>query len=391
MFLNDCITDSGYFAIGEKKSISVEANLRVDFAKLDQFVEHEGDWKFGFLSYDLKNEFEKLSSNNKDELNFPKLYFFVPKTLLTYEKGVFKLVYGEKKYIAEAKTFLEAKTFPEWNNVVLNSTLSKDKYLSKIDKLQEEIRKGNSYEINFCYEFFAQEAIINPFKLYNRLLQNAKAPFSSFGKFNDKYVISASPERFLKKEGNKLISQPIKGTAKRGRTKKDDLELKKDLESNEKERAENVMIVDLVRNDFSRIAQFDSVNVEELCKVYSFKTVHQMISTVSCQLKDAIRFSDILKATFPMGSMTGAPKVSSMQIIEREEETKRGLYSGSIGYVSPNGDFDFNVVIRTFLYNSTKKYLSAMVGGAITAKSSPESEYEETLIKISALLKSLKK
>ena len=391
LFLNDCITSSGYLAIGEKKSISVDFNERVNFLRLDQFIEEKGAWKFGFISYDLKNDIEKLSSSNKDNLKFPKLYFFIPKTLLRYEKGRFELVYGEEKYIIEAEAFLESNSLEKWDDFELKPTLSKEEYLSKINKLQGEIRQGNSYEVNFCYEFCAKEVNINPFTLYKRLLQNAKAPFSSFGKFNDKYVISASPERFLKKERKKLISQPIKGTAKRGLNKSEDIRLKNQLGKDEKERAENVMIVDLVRNDFSRIAEFDSVNVEELCKVYSFKTVHQMISTISCQLKGSIRFSDILKACFPMGSMTGAPKISSMQLIEGEEKTRRGLYSGSIGYITPEGDFDLNVVIRTFLYNETKKYLSAMVGGAITAKSSPLAEYEETLIKISALLKSLKR
>ena len=322
---------------------------------------------------------------------FPKLYFFIPKTLLKYTKGEFELIYGDENLIEEANRFLSYKSKKEANNLELESTLTKKEYLSNIVELQEEIRNGNIYEVNFCYEYFKKGVMINPVDLYNKLVPLTKAPFSSFGKFNDKYVICASPERFLKKEGNKLISQPIKGTIKRGESLIEDEKLKEELRVNEKERSENIMIVDLVRNDLSKVSNFNSVNVEELCEIYSFETVHQMISTVSSTVKEKTRFSEIIKATYPMGSMTGAPKINAMQLIERNESTKRGLYSGSVGYITPDDDFDFNVIIRSFLYDAGTNYLSAMVGGAITAKSSPELEYEETLTKISALMKSLKK
>ncbi len=390
LFLNDKLTHSGYFAIGVKDNLSIEINQPLNPNELDEFLGQKGEWKFGFLTYDLKNDLEVLSSGNNDGLNFPKVYFFIPETLLKYKNGRFELVYGNEKYISQIKTILDTHGDISQEEIELKSSLSKESYLSKIIKLQEEIQQGNIYEVNFCYEFYAEQAKLDPLSLFHKLMLNSNAPFSSFGKFNDKYVISASPERFLKKEGAKLVSQPIKGTAKRGKSEEEDARLKEELLGSEKERSENIMIVDLVRNDFSRIGKFDSVLVEELCKIYSFKTVHQMVSTISCELKEGVRFSEVLKATFPMGSMTGAPKISAMKLIEREEETKRGLYSGSIGYVTPDGDFDFNVIIRTFLYNESKKYLSAMVGGAITSKSSPEDEYEETLIKISALLKSLK-
>lgn len=391
LFVNDCIKKSGYFAIGAKASISVDLNANINFEELDLFINKENEWKFGFLSYDIKNEIEDLQSDNNDALGFPILNFFIPETLLEYKNGLFTVVYGNPKYLIDAEALLNAHQVDDFEEVDLKSSLTKDQYLKKIELLQNEIKAGNIYEVNFCYEFFADKITINPLALYKRLMFNSNAPFSSFGKFDDKYIISASPERFMKKTGDKLISQPIKGTAKRGETKEEDENLKNELAINEKERSENIMIVDLVRNDFSKIANFDSVLVEELCKIYTFKTVHQMISTIACELKANVSFSDILKATFPMGSMTGAPKISAMQLIEQEEETKRGLYSGSVGFVKPNGDFDFNVIIRSFLYNKTNKYLSAMVGGAITAKSSPVLEYEETLIKVSALLKSLKK
>ena len=202
-------------------------------------------------------------------------------------------------------------------------------------------------------------------------------------------IFSGSPERYIKKEGLKLISQPIKGTAKRGQSKEEDLRLKERLLADPKERAENVMIVDLVRNDLSKIARKNSVKVDELFGIYSFETVHQMISTISCEVEETTSFTDVLKATFPMGSMTGAPKHSAMKLIEKHENFKRGIYSGAIGYIAPNGDFDFNVVIRTLIYNRETKYLSCPVGGAITIQSSPEAEYEECNIKVQSILKGM--
>ena len=190
----------------------------------------------------------------------------------------------------------------------------------------------------------------------------------------------------MKKTGDKLMTQPIKGTAKRHTDKAEDELLKQALMADPKERAENVMIVDLVRNDLSKVATKNSVFVDELCGIYSFETVHQMVSTVSCQLKENTTIKEILRATFPMGSMTGAPKVSAMQLIEEFEDFKRGIYSGSIGYIDPQGDFDFNVVIRSLFYNKAKKTMTCDVGGAITIQSDPEKEYEECLTKVKRIL-----
>jgi len=201
--------------------------------------------------------------------------------------------------------------------------------------------------------------------------------------------LSASPERFLKKINNKLISQPIKGTIKRGGSKIEDENLKFALKNDNKELAENIMIVDLVRNDLTRTVLNASVKVEELCEIYSFKQVHQMISTISAEIDNNLALSDIFKNTFPMGSMTGAPKIRAMEIIEKYEKTKRGLYSGAVGYINPKGDFDFNVVIRSIFYNSENNYLSFTVGGAITANSVPENEYNECLLKAKAILEVL--
>lgn len=384
--LNDCLTDSGYFAIGVKEKVAIAVDEVVDFALLDEFISKKNEWKFGFVSYDVKNDIENLKSNNLDNLKFPKLHFFIPKTLIEFKEGSYKLIYGDSSYLEQVKLFFEEQGKQKLS---LSPRITKVDYLNSVKRLQEEINFGNIYEVNFCYEYYHENSLINPVALYNALVPFTKAPFSVVGNFDGKYIISASPERFIKKEGKRIVSQPIKGTIKRGVDKEEDELLKQQLKNNPKERSENIMIVDLVRNDLSQIAKYDSVKVEELCEIYSFESVHQMISTISCELEDSTSFSDILRATFPMGSMTGAPKISAMQLIEREETTKRGLYSGSVGYIKPNGDFDFNVIIRSFLYNQEEKYLSAMVGGAITAKSNPEDEYNETLVKIAPLLKAV--
>ncbi|MDO9137243.1 MAG: anthranilate synthase component I family protein, partial [Lutibacter sp.] len=270
-------------------------------------------------------------------------------------------------------------------NIKIKLRIHKDDYYKKINTILNHIHRGDIYEANFCQEFYSENSVIDPVEVYQNLNEISKAPFATFLKLKNNYLLSASPERYLKKEGEILISQPIKGTEKRSTTKSVDEKLIKELEQNPKERAENIMIVDLVRNDFSRFAVKGSVKVEELCKVYTFEQVHQLISTVSCSIKNELHPVDIIKNTFPMGSMTGAPKISAMKIMEELEETKRGLYSGAVGYFTPNGDFDFNVIIRSILYNAPKKYISFSVGGAITAKSIPEKEYEECLLKAKAM------
>jgi para-aminobenzoate synthetase component 1 len=234
-------------------------------------------------------------------------------------------------------------------------------------------------------EFYAEDAVIDPLNTYRKLNAISEPPFAVYLKNNTHYLLSASPERYLKKEGSKIITQPIKGTAPRSVDPAEDEALKAALTQNEKERAENIMIVDLVRNDLSHTAEKSSVKVEELCEAYSFKQVHHLISTVTSHIDSTIMPEEVLKTTFPMGSMTGAPKISAMQIIENLEETKRGLYSGAVGYFTPGGDFDFNVVIRSILYNADKQYVSFSVGSAITAEAIPEKEYDECLLKARAM------
>lgn len=375
---------------------SIKTDYTNAFEKLKEYQSTTQDYIFGYISYDVKNDTEKLTSNNYDGLNFADLFFFQPKKILFIKNNKIEFHYLgmvddeiEEDFLAirEIKIEEHINHFDSNNNKVIKIKLRihKDEYHQKVNKILDHIHRGDIYEANFCQEFYAEETTLNPIEVYEDLNRISEPPFASFVKFDEHYLLSASPERYLKKEGSQIISQPIKGTAKRLINPIDDAQIASDLARDTKERAENIMIVDLVRNDLSKTAKKGSVLVEELCKVYSFKQVHQMISTVVSELKEDVHPIDVIKDTFPMGSMTGAPKISAMKIIETLEETKRGLYSGTVGYFTPNGDFDFNVVIRSILYNFEKKYLSFSVGSAITAKSTPEKEYEECLLKAKAM------
>ena len=363
--------------------------------KLQSFLnENKDSYIFGCLSYDLKNDIENLNSTNFDGLEFPDLHFWKPKYVVRLQKENYIFLQGEKnaEIFDFLNYFLEEETDANFHkfNIEFKSRTTKENYIENVKKIKASIQRGDVYEVNYCQEFYAENVEIKyPLDTYFKLNNISKAPFSGFLQLDDYLVFCGSPERYIQKKENKLISQPIKGTAARNENEIIDNLNKETLEISQKERSENVMIVDLVRNDFSKIATKGSVNVEELCKVYSFATVHQMISTIACEPRATTSFTDIIRATFPMGSMTGAPKVSAMELIEKHEDFKRGLYSGSIGYISPNGDFDFNVVIRSLIYNRKTNYLSCAVGGAITIQSDPESEFEECQIKVKKIMDGL--
>lgn len=277
----------------------------------------------------------------------------------------------------------------QYKNINVKSLINKDQYIKKVKALKDHIKEGNIYEINFCITFEASNAEIDPVRIYQNLNEISNASYSALAKFNDLYIISSSPELFLLKRKNKLITKPIKGTAKRGATKNEDELLIQQLKNSLKEQTENVMIVDVARNDFSRIATKGSVKVDKLFDIESYKQVHQMVSTVSCDLKENTSFETIIKATFPMASMTGAPKIRAMQLIDEFELYNRGPYSGALGYSNENGDFDLNVLIRSIFYDQKKKYLNFTVGSAITALCDPEEEYNECLLKAKAMLEVL--
>jgi para-aminobenzoate synthetase component 1 len=370
---------------------SIQTDYFQGFVKLKEYYSTTKDWIFGYLTYDLKNDVEVLKSNNYDALGFPDLYFFQPKKLYLLKGNQVEIQYLNcvddelEADLNTIKNIKEEQSDSLCSDIKIKLRIHKDEYFDKVNTMLTHIHRGDIYEANFCQEFFAENTCINPLETYKKLNNISKPPFASFVKLQDKYVLCASPERYIKKEDDIIISQPIKGTAERSESIAEDNQLKTDLLNDEKERSENIMIVDLVRNDLSKTALKGSVEVKELCKIYTFDQVHQMISTVTSKVDVKTHPIDIIKSTFPMGSMTGAPKISAMNIIEHLEETKRGVYSGAIGYFSPNGDFDFNVVIRSILYNATKKYVSYSVGGAITAKSIPLKEYEECLVKAKAM------
>ena len=405
---------------------AIKTDYKGAFDQLKEYQELTADWIFGYLSYDLKNDVEELTSGNHDGLQFPDLYFFQPKKIFLLkgneveiqylrmvddeidpdleeisnqkESGVNTAVGADElnDRIAKAvKKEVSGEGFQNYSSAipqpVIKARMSRNKYLEKVKTLQQHIQRGDIYEANFCQEFYAEDAKVQPLATFRSLNEISNPPFATFLKLDDRYLFSASPERYLKKEGTKVISQPIKGTARRSEDPEEDEQLIRELQSDPKERSENVMIVDLVRNDLSKTAKKGSVEVEEMCRVYTFKQVHQLISTIKAQIAEGIPTVELLRSTFPMGSMTGAPKISAMEILERLEETKRGLYSGAVGYFSPNQDFDFNVVIRSILYNRNANYISFSVGGAITVRSIPEREYEECLLKAKAMKEVLQK
>ena len=368
----------------------IQTDYHNAFEDLQQYQQTTKDWLFGYLSYDLKNDSEDLQSNNFDGLDFPDLFFFQPKKLFLLKGNQVVIHYLN---LCDDEVDEDWDTILAWvpnatidtSVVTVQPRISKESYVKKVSTLLDHLHRGDLYEANFCMEFYAENTTINPLDKFDKLNAISQTPFAVYFKNNQQFLLSATPERYLRKEGEQLISQPIKGTAKRFQDKTEDEKSKLNLATDPKERAENIMITDLVRNDLSRTAQKGTVQVQELCGIYSFQQVHQMISTITSKLDNKFSNVDVLRMTFPMGSMTGAPKISAMKIIEELEVTKRGLYSGAIGYFSPNGDFDFNVVIRSILYNQDKKYLSFSVGSAITSLSNPENEYEECLLKAKAM------
>ncbi|MCC6414141.1 MAG: anthranilate synthase component I family protein [Saprospiraceae bacterium] len=390
---NDGATDTWTCLVAASAHWVMESQAGKAFEKLrEAYDTFRGDWLFGFLCYDLKNETERLYSGHPDGVGFPDMAFFQPKTVAGIRGGILE-IHCLHDDPAEVWKMIQQVDFSGNKNqqtVVLQPRMTKAGYLERVETIREHIAAGDLYEMNLCQEFFAEGANIHPVDVFERLNGLSRAPFATFMRWADRYLLCGSPERFLRKQGGRLISQPIKGTRRRNLTDASaDEALRRSLVESEKDRAENVMIVDLVRNDLARNCLPGSVVVDELFGIYSFPTVHQMISTVRGDLKPGAHPIDALRDTFPMGSMTGAPKVMAMELIEKYERTRRGLYSGAVGYIDPEGNFDFNVVIRSILYNAASGYVSAQVGGAIVYDSVPEEEYQECLLKAEAMKKSL--
>lgn len=368
----------------------IEAQAGSALAQLQQFQQQHHGWLFGHLAYDLKDEIIGTVSTHPDQIGFPDLFFFVPETVLLLNKNELCIAAGDPANAANVFTAITSMPLLQpsvvKNKIEFQSRFSKQSYIQTVEQLQRHIQRGDCYEINFCQEFFAENVQLDPVQVYRSLSAVSPAPFAAFYKINHRYLFCASPERYLKKEGDVLISQPMKGTASRNvaSTALDNTN-KENLYNSAKDRSENVMVVDLVRNDLSKLCIAGSVRVDELFGIHSFPQVHQMVSTISGRLRPDVSFADIINETFPMGSMTGAPKKKVVELIEQYEQTRRGLFSGAVGYVQPGGNLDLNVVIRSILYNAQTGYCSYQAGSGITINSTPLNEYEECLLKVAAI------
>lgn len=392
--LNDFEKQLCIVGLSSNKKISVNSNDAFNWSEIETFLAEKDCYKFCMLSYDLKNEIENIKSNNIDLLNLPLVSCFIPELVLKFSLNSLE-TWSHPNTTINIDELLNEINEVEFNdsnlspsNFTLKSSMTDEEYVEKFNKLLYHIQQGDIYEVNFCREFFLEDFEANPFELYQELSKISPMPFAGFYKDNDKFLLCASPERFFAKKADKIICQPIKGTIKRGTTEEEDLEFIQALSNSEKEQSENVMIVDLMRNDLSKIAEKNSVKVKELFRVYSFKQLHQMISTIEATVQNKT-WEDIFKALYPMGSMTGTPKLRAMELIDEFENHKRSWYSGSLGYISPNGDADFNVVIRSLLINQTIRKANFSVGSAITSDANAEDELKECFLKAKAIMQLL--
>ena len=311
-------------------AIQTFSTTPASLAALSRFIHEEADWLFGHINYDFKYANGPSVSPHYDPIGFPDIFFFQPETILQLTGNTLTIASSIQSPTVIWQELIQTKCGNDstmQNNLHMQARISSEDYFAALEQLLQHIKRGDCYELNFCQEFFATDASIDPIATYQQLTKISPNPFAAFYKLEDKYVLCASPERFLQKKNNRLISQPIKGTYRRN-TK------------------------DVVADD---------------------------------ALREGVDLFEQLTALVPMGSMTGAPKQKVMELIEKYEKTKRGIYSGAIGYISPEKDFDFNVVIRSILYNATNHYVSYLVGGGITAYSDPQKEYNECLLKAAAI------
>jgi len=364
-----------------------------DFNRLGNTASSLNDWLLGYFSYDLKDEFEAvLSSENFDPVGFKKFCFFQPRFLIRKSNDSWQIGYQtDNDSEKEAELFVEKiRTIvlddkPGIHDFSFQPNVSKSEYLNTVKALKKHIRKGDIYEINYCIDFFARVEGLDPALVFKELIDIAPMPFSALLRHKDAFMMGASPERYLRKRGARILSQPMKGTARKKSETYDDYKVMKSLAESDKERAENIMIADLVRNDLARVAARGTVKVDDLCSVFPYPGVYQMVSTISAQMHGDSSWLDPVRSSFPMGSMTGAPKIRAMELIEKYEKTSRSLYSGAVGYVTPELDYDFNVVIRSFLFNQNSGHLSYTVGSAITDVCNPSDEYNECILKAEKL------
>lgn len=371
--------------LGIAEEIACGTNALEQIRPFINIHRNQHNWVFCALSYDLKNEIERLDSNGRESVPFPLAHCFVPEIVITIDETGLLCIHSnahDPDAVLEQIKITKPISAVPTKGFEVTKKINPERYKQAFDKLMYHIKRGDTYEITFCQQVEAKYEDCDPMSLLVNFTQLSPNPFSLIYKCNDRAIVSTSPERYLQCDHDRLLSQPMKGTARRSPDSREDQKLKEDLTASKKERSENVMIVDLVRNDLSKLAQKGSVRVEELFGVHTFPKSHQMISSVSCKLRSGVDFVDIIKATYPMGSMTGAPKVSSMRIIDQVEDFKRGMFSGSMGFMAPGCYFDMNVVIRSILLDLRDKRALFTAGGAITFASTLESEWEECLTKL---------
>ncbi|MFM2316448.1 MAG: hypothetical protein RLZZ155_780 [Bacteroidota bacterium] len=380
-----------YIAWGKKDAFVLNENNLEDIQKLNHWLAEKTLPVFGYISFEAKKLFEKNTYKNVCSDGSEILYFFEPQHIWKEENGTWKTLTEEEPNVRSViedfiSTYKKVEITSTEEKLVFEMRESEESYVEKIQDILNHIQQGQYYETNFCMPLQADGELNDAFAHFSKMNNATEAPHATYFNGDNLQLLCTSPERFIQKEGNKIISQPIKGTIRRGINSEEDEQNKALLQSSEKERSENIMIVDLVRNDLSRIATKASVNVKSLCEPHTFKTLHHLISTVEAQLPSNITFTEILAATFPMGSMTGAPKISAVKHMEELEVLDRGIYSGSFGVIEPNGNFDFNVIIRSAVYNKEKKQTTIKVGSAITQASNAKAEYEECLLKAASTL-----
>lgn len=341
-------------------------------------------WRFGVFGYELKKQLNfKPFVSLPTAIEFPEMYFFEADIVIAKRKGSkwlsFEIGYSETIFEEIQNTNPENYSISGFDAFVSNFT--QQSYQETIDKLRSHIKAGDSYEINLSQNFVATVSLTHPEALWEKMIAVSPTPFAGFAKWEHQYLLCASPERFLQLRSGRLLTQPIKGTIARGKDAKEDQQNSETLRNSEKERAENVMIVDLSRNDLYRSSEVNSVQVPHLFEVQRFPQVLHLVSTITGQKRKDLHPIHAIRNAFPPGSMTGAPKAKTCELISKYEMKQRGIYAGSFGYFAPGGDFDLNVVIRSLVYDAKTEVLSYHVGGAITWDSDPKAEFEETLLK----------
>ncbi len=360
---------------------------RAGFSRTEDW--QPGQWTMGVLPYDwaLLGD-PRLPVAEGPGIEWPGLPGFRPELLLLRPRNSDALwVMVDHPELKGWQACLESNSQPTPPPGMGEFVAAWDRptYLQAVAATREYIRNGDCYELNLAQLFSASGQLAQPWELFLRLIGISPVPFAGYFRHGKRHLICASPERFLRHDNAALLAQPIKGTARRGKTVSEDEALKLELAASDKERAENVMIVDLSRHDLNRFCEPGSVVVPHLFEVQSFAQVHQLVSTVQGQMRGDVKPMEALLGIFPPGSMTGAPKFRVMQLIGELEPVRRGLYAGSLGYVRPDGGFDFNVVIRSLIYDEEQRRLDYHVGGAITYDSVAEEEYAETLLKAKAI------